>query len=414
VSNLFFFGGVWAQTLVLGWLAFAQTGSEMLVAVFTAVRLAPMLLGPLAGALADRLDRVRLLVVAAGWAMCASGILATVGTVHRIPYWLLVLGGLVLGLAQSPSQPARASLVLDLVGRENLSNANALNALAMNMTQVLGPAIGGVMISVLGPAGALWVAAALYAASLVLLIPVRGSGNRSRADQAPPTEVVPGPGRDPRTRPRPRDGRPSGFALIARTPLAVAILLVTFGANVFLWPVFQGFMPVFAGSRLHLGPTGLSILLICSGVGGLVGALVIAALGDFRRKGAVFVIGTGIWAALWVLFAVSTSPVLSFGLMVGIGLASSAFGVLQTTLLLLTTDPAVHGRALGFQELAIGVMPLTTLVIGTLAEHHGIGPTTAVAGMLMVIFLVILSWRVPALLRFDGHEHDDPQVETVA
>ncbi|HET6741215.1 MAG TPA: MFS transporter, partial [Kribbella sp.] len=140
-SNLFFFGGVWTQTLVLGWLAYESTHSDFLVAVFTAVRLAPLLLGPFAGAFADRHNRVRLLIIAASWALVAVSAVATLASLGKASYWVLVVGGLAIGLAQSPSQPARASLVMDLVGRQNLSNANALNSMALNMTQVIGPAL---------------------------------------------------------------------------------------------------------------------------------------------------------------------------------------------------------------------------------------------------------------------------------
>ncbi|QDP96121.1 MFS transporter [Microlunatus elymi] len=387
-SNLFFFGGAWSQTLVLGWLAFQTTGSEMLVAVFTAARLSPMLIGPLAGVFADRHNRVRLLIIAATWALIAVSAVACLASVDLVPYWALVVGGFAIGLAQSPSQPARSSLVLELVGRENLSNANALNALAMNMTQVLGPAIGGAMISALGAPAALWISAGWYAISLILLLPLRGLGAAVEVHTESAIRMVLG-----------------GFRSIAANRLAIAVLLVTLAANILIWPVYQSFMPVFAGRQLGLDAAGLGWLLTCSGVGGLVGALIIAGLGDFRFKGALFVIGTASWAALWSLFALSHHAGPSYLLMIGIGLASSAFGVLQTTLLLMTTEPAIHGRALGVQELAIGVMPFSTLVLGVLADRYGVGPTTFGAGLVLVCFLILLAIRVPRLLRYSGAEH---------
>lgn len=142
LSNLFFFGGVWTQTLVLAWLAYEGTGSPILVAVFGAVRLSPLLLGPFAGVFADRHNRVRLLIFAGSWAVLAVGVVAALASLDLLPYWVLLLGGLAIGLSQSPSQPARTSLVFELVSRENLSNANALNSMAINMTQVIGPALG--------------------------------------------------------------------------------------------------------------------------------------------------------------------------------------------------------------------------------------------------------------------------------
>ncbi|MFF4758323.1 MFS transporter [Streptomyces sp. NPDC001292] len=245
LSNVFFFGGVWTQTLVLGWLAFELTHSEFLVAVFTAARLAPMFLGPVAGAFADRHNRVRLLVVACAWATGAGTVVAALATADLLPYWVLVVGGLAIGLAQSPSQPARASVVLELVGQEKLSNANALNAMAMNMTQVIGPGLGGAMIAAMGAPAALWVSTAWYGASLVLLLPLRGSGKVVHDQAQSVRAMVVG-----------------GLRIIARGRLAVAVLIVTLAANTLLWPVYQAFMPVFAEvsapatSRSHRAATG--------------------------------------------------------------------------------------------------------------------------------------------------------------
>ncbi|MFJ4740484.1 MFS transporter [Streptomyces sp. NPDC088775] len=385
ISNLFFYGGAWTQTLVLGWLVFDTTRSEFLLAVFTAVRLAPMLLGPFAGVLSDRYDRVRLLMSACLWALGAVVAVAVMASSGPVSYGALVAGGLAIGLAQSPSQPARGSLVLDLVGRENLSNANALNALAMNMTQVIGPAIGGAMISVFGAPAALWISTTWYAVSLVALWPLRGAG-------------------------RPTPGRPepvlrmltSGFRTVLASRLTSAALLVTLAANVLLWPVYQGFMPVFAKESLGLDAAGLGWLLTCGGLGGLAGSLVIAMLGDFRFKGGLFVLGTAAWGALWSLFALSRTVPLSFALMACIGLMSASFGVLQTTLLLMTTAPEVRGRALGLQELAIGIMPFASLGLGVAAERVGVGTTAFLSGILLVAVLLTLAARVPQLVRYGG------------
>ncbi|MFG3242883.1 MFS transporter [Streptomyces sp. NPDC048157] len=385
ISNLFFYGGAWTQTLVLGWLVFDTTRSEFLLAVFTAVRLAPMLLGPFAGVLSDRYDRVRLLMSACLWALGAVVAVAVMASSGPVSYGALVAGGLAIGLAQSPSQPARGSLVLDLVGRENLSNANALNALAMNMTQVIGPAIGGAMISAFGAPAALWISTTWYAVSLVALWPLRGAG-------------------------RPTPGRPepvlrmltSGFRTVFASRLTSAVLLVTLAANVLLWPVYQGFMPVFAKESLGLDAAGLGWLLTCGGLGGLAGSLVIAMLGDFRFKGGLFVLGTAAWGALWSLFALSRTVPLSFALMACIGLMSASFGVLQTTLLLMTTAPEVRGRALGLQELAIGVMPFASLGLGVAAERVGVGTTAFLSGILLVAVLLTLAARVPQLVRYGG------------
>jgi len=367
-------------------------GARHAVAVFTAARLAPLLLGPVAGALADRYDRVRLLVVACSWAAGAVAVVAGLATAGLLPYWALVVAGFAIGIAQSPSQPARMSLVLDLVGRENLSNANALNSMALNSTQVIGPALGGAMIAAIGAPAALWVSTAWYALSLVLLLPLRRVRTRTVAAAHPATSVL--------------GMVAGGFRAVAGNRLAVAVLLVTLAANVFLWPVYQSFMPVFAAESFGLDAAGLGALLTCAGIGGLVGSLVIATLGDFRSKGALFVLGTTVWGLAWAAFSLVTTPAAAFVLMGVIGLSGAAFGVLQTTLLLLTTEPAVHGRALGLQELAIGVMPAAALTIGAVAEHVGVPRTTLGASLALVVVLGVLMLAVPDLLRLGGAEPD--------
>lgn len=386
-SNLFFFGGVWTQTLVLGWLAYETTHSDFLVAVFTAVRLAPLLLGPFAGAFADRHNRVRLLIIAASWALVAVSVVATLASLGKASYWVLVVGGLAIGLAQSPSQPARASLVMDLVGRQNLSNANALNSMALNMTQVIGPALGGLMITGLGAPAALWVSTFWYAVSLVTLLPLRAYGRVAGGHTGSAIRMV-----------------TSGLRELARNRLASTVLLVTLAANTMLWPVAQSFMPVFAQESLGLDAAGLGWMLTCAGVGGLTGSLVIAWLGDFRFKGGLFVVGTAIWGTLWAAFALSDTVVVSFVLMAGIGVMSAAFGVLQTTLLIMTTDESLHGRALGVQELAIGIMPFAALALGAFAEHYGVSITTFVSAVLLVTAVIALGLWTPTLLRYSGDD----------
>lgn len=401
-SNLFFFGGAWSQTLVLGWIAYELTGSEFLVAVFTAVRLAPLLLGPLTGALADRHHRVAMLIIASGWAFLAVAVVALLASVDLLSYGAIVLGGLAIGLAQSPSQPARAALVLELVGRENLSNANALNALAMNVTQVIGPALGGAMIALLGAPTTLWISTLWYAASLLLLLPLRRYGRAV-----------------PRATERMLPLMINGFRQIGRNRLALAVLGVTLAANILIWPVYQSFMPVFARDQLGLDAAGLGVLLTCGGVGGLVGSMIIAGLGDFRHKGALFVFGTAAWGAMWVLFAASGQVVVSYLLMAAIGVFSAAFGVMQTTLLLITTDEALHGRALGLQELAIGIMPVAALVLGAIAQVVGVGPTALCSSLLLIITLAVLAVAEPRLLKIGnqstpGQDDDGSVVERPA
>lgn len=388
ISNLFFFAGVWTQTLVLGWLVFDTTRSEFSVALFTAARLGPMMLGPLAGVVSDRFDRPRLLLAASGWAFTVLSAIALLVALDKISFWGLVFGGFCIGLAQSPSQPARFALVADLVDRERLSNANALNSLVLSMTQMIGPALGGTMIVAFGAASALAISAGWYLVSFMALWPMRNL--KSRRQPVREEDLV--------------SLVAAGFRTISENVLLRSVLGVTFLANILLWPIYQGFMPVIAKEHLDLTPTGLGWLLACAGTGSLAGALVIASLGDFRYKGGLFLIGTAIWGGLWATFALSSSMPLSFVLMGLIGLSASPFGVLQTTLMLMMTEPHVQGRVMGIQELTIGVMPVSSLVLGAAAEIVGIANVALISGTLLVLSLTVLALRVPELLRYSGHD----------
>jgi predicted MFS family arabinose efflux permease len=166
-------------------------------------------------------------------------------------------------MAQSPSQPARFTLVFDFVGRESLSNANALNSIVTNMTQIVGPAIGGMMIAAFGVSVALCVSAAWFLVSFIALWPLRKEQTHSQPSQETLSELLTG-----------------GFRAVFSNRLATAVLLITFAANTLLWPIYAAFMPVFAKDRLGLDAEGLGWLLTCSGTGGLLGSLIIAALGD--------------------------------------------------------------------------------------------------------------------------------------
>lgn len=386
ISNLFFFAGLWTQTLVLGWLVFEMTRSELSVAVFTAARLSPMMLGPLAGVISDRFDRPRLLLIASGWAFAVVASLVGLIAFDMISFWGLAFGGFCIGLAQSPSQPARFTLVVDLVGRESLSNANALNSIVFNITQVVGPALGGAMIAAFGVAPALSISALWYLVSFLALWPLRNvRGVRPAAEKESLKELL-----------------VSGFRTVWTNRLLRAVLTITFVANTLLWPLYQGFMPVIAKQHLGLTPQGLGWLLTCAGTGGLIGSITIASLGDFRFKGGLFVIATATWGMLWAIFALSPSVPLSFALMALIGLSSSPFGVLQNTLMLMMTEPRVQGRVMGIQELTIGVMPLASIMLGSMAELIGIMNVALLSGTLLATALISVALRNPALLRYSG------------
>nr|WP_300147273.1 MFS transporter [Propionicimonas sp.] len=372
-SNLLFFTAMGCQTLILGWLAYETTQSALGVAVFAAVRYAPMLFGVVAGAYADRVSRVRMLLLAASCALLVSALLAGIAWTGQLPFSWLVIGGFVLGLSESPSQPARSSLVFDLVGAKSLSSANSLNAMTTSLTQVLGPAAGGALFAGLHAAGSLGVVAVLYLVSAVLLVPLRRVPvSRHQATEKLSSMIL------------------SGLRAAAGSPVIVGVLAITLASNLLIWPILNSFMPIYA-ELLELGADGLGYLLGCCSAGGLVGSLVLARLGDFRFKTVVFWWGTAAWGLAWAGFALSIPRIgLAVVAIVVVGVFSAVFGSLRMTLLLLETAPQLHGRVLGLLEFAIGAIPVSTLVLGAVVEQAGVVATTFVASMIFVLVVIVV------------------------
>ena len=149
-STLFASSAWWGQTVVLAWLAFDITGSELAVAAAVAAGLAPMLLGPLGGLLADRIHRPRLLIGAQSLALASGAVIALLVTLDRAEYWHVVVAAGLVGLTMQPLQPTRFTLTIDLVGERRVSSANAVMAAGMLGSRMIVPAAAGALIATFG------------------------------------------------------------------------------------------------------------------------------------------------------------------------------------------------------------------------------------------------------------------------
>ena len=384
ISTGLFFSGFWAQTVVLAWLAFVLTDSEFAVAAFTAARFAPLLIGPLGGVIADRTDRPRALRLSIAIA-CGIGVLvAALATFGEIAYWQVLVAGLLIGLMQAPLQPVRFTLTMDIVGRDLILTANALSMAAMFGSRIVAPAIAGWVIGSAGGDWALWFSAAWYVPAWLLI------GSLREVERASPTA----------------GGRVlahvlEGFRIAVRHREMAGVLLASVAANVFAWPIVQGFMPVFAEQVLDVGAAGLGVLVAANGLGSLFGALAIAALSDFPRKGRLFLVATGTFGLLLTAFDLTDQMPVAVALIFLAGFASAGFGVMQSTLMLLLAPAEVRGRAMGVLMLSIGALPISLLVVGAIAGAVGVITTTIVAGVMLAIAMALLAvgapgvWRLP-------------------
>jgi MFS family permease len=272
-----FFTGAWMQTVVMAWLIYELTDSVFLLGVFTTARLFPMLFGPIGGVLADRFDRPRMLLGIQIMAFGVASILALLVFTNHVQFWHLLLGGFLIGIGQTPSQPARATMVMEIVGRKDLANATALNTLTLTSSQITGAAVGGAILAATDAGSAFIVAGFCFFLSGLTLLPLKDlDKNVQKSKNSPITDLI------------------DGFSFVFKSREILALLSVTITANIFVWPIFQSFLPVFAKDILKAGPGGLGLITAAAGTGAIIGSLLIANMGDFNWKGRLLIIGTGL------------------------------------------------------------------------------------------------------------------------
>ena len=373
-STLYASSAWWAQNVVLAWLAFDLTGSELAVSAAAAAGFAPMLLGPLGGLLADRIHRPRLLIGAQLLALLTGAVIALLVTLDAAEYWHVLVAAAIVGLTMAPLMPTRFTLTIDLVGEQRVSSANAVNAVGMLGSRMVVPAVAGALIATFGADAALWFSAAWYIPASWPLLRVRDD-RRGHASAPGPAlgEIA------------------QGFRYALANRALRALLMVTVLANMFAWPVILGFLPVFAEEVFDVGAAGLGLIVGVNGLGALLGALGIASLGDFRGKGMLYLVATAVFGLMLAAFAVSGVYALALLLIFIAGAGSAGFGVMQSTLTMLLAPADARGRVLGVLMLSIGVLPAAMLVQGAVASSIGVVATTAVSGVVLGVLTMAVA-----------------------
>jgi MFS family permease len=186
------------------------------------------------------------------------------------------------------------------------------------------------------------------------------------------------------------------LSYVRRSSILMALLTMAFVPIVFGMP-YQMLMPVFAVDVLHVGPSGFGYLMAATGVGALVGSLVVASLGDFRHKGLLLLSASALFGVFLILFASSTYFYLSLFLLVGVGAASAGYLASNNTLLQLNVDDMVRGRVMSMYMMTIGLFPIGVLPAAALAEAMGIPFAVGLGGGILVLFTLAMALLRPGL-----------------
>jgi len=374
--------GSWMQTMAVGWLSLQLSDSAFVVGVVASVGAIPIVLFSMhAGAFVDHGDKLRLVRVTQSILLAQAAVLwlVTITGVVSIP---ILLGlAFVQGLCSAVEIPARQSMIIQLVGRDDLQPAIALNSSGFNLARVIGPAIGGLVIARFGIAWCFGLNALSFVAVLWGLLriklPVPAIANSVRLSVTGVHELLE----------RSSAGAAEGLRHLAKPgPVRDLLALVTMGAV--LGGPFLTIMPVIARDQLGLGAGGYGTLLATVGVGGLLGALLVAGpISHMANKGRVLMTAGLAFPTLLLGFAYTTTLAMAYVLLFVTGLAMITFNALSNGVLQLLVEEKYRGRLMAFYSLVfVGLsQALGSFAMGALARAVTAPHAIAISAVLLML-----------------------------
>ena len=374
--------GSWMQTMAVGWLSLQLSDSAFVVGVVASVGAIPIVLFSMhAGAFVDHGDKLRLVRVTQSILLAQAAVLwlVTITGVVSIP---ILLGlAFVQGLCSAVEIPARQSMIIQLVGRDDLQPAIALNSRGFNLARVIGPAIGGLVIARFGIAWCFGLNALSFVAVLWGLLriklPVPAMTNTVRLSVTGVHELLE----------RSSAGAAEGLRHLAKPgPVRDLLALVTMGAV--LGGPFLTIMPVIARDQLGLGAGGYGTLLATVGVGGLLGALLVAGpISHAANKGRVLMTAGLAFPTLLLGFAYTTTLAMAYVLLFATGLAMITFNALSNGVLQLLVEEKYRGRLMAFYSLVfVGLsQAVGSFAMGALARVVTAPHAIAISAVLLML-----------------------------
>jgi MFS family permease len=385
--QLFFTGqlvsliGTWMQSVAESWLVYRLTGSATLLG-FTAFcsQIPVFILAPIGGTVADRTNRRRIMVTTQTVSMLLPLILSALTFSGRVQPWHVFTLATCLGIVNAFDIPARQAFVVEMVGREDLLNAIALNSSMVNGARVVGPAVAGILVAAVGEGWCFLINGVSYVAVIAGLLKMDVVRTpRERGQQSPFHDAI------------------DGFRFVARTGPVRAVLLLL-GLVSFAGMPYAVLMPVFAESILHGGARGLGTLMAASGLGALCGALSLAARQGVRGLGRWIATAAAAFGVALALFSLSHTFWLSVALLVPVGAAIMIQMASSNTLLQAMVPDALRGRVMSvYTMMFLGMAPFGGLLAGYLAERVGAPVTVALGGAICLVAAVVFRVRLPAL-----------------
>jgi len=363
--------GTWMQRVALGWLVYRVTDSALLLGVVAFSGQFPtFLLASVAGVLADRSNRHRILLVTQTLALLQALLLAFLVLTQVVQVWQLIALSILLGAINAFDMPTRQAFLVEMIqDRKDLGNAIAVNSSMVNVARLLGPSLAGVLVASLGEGICFLLNAVSYLAVIASLLAMRIARAAARSEHPP---VLP--------------QLIEGFRY-AWTAVPIRAILLMLSLVSLVGMPYTVLMPVFARDVLGVGPDGFGYLMGCAGVGALAGALYLASRRSVLGLGRLLPLAAALFGLSLVVVSFSRALPLSMLLMSLTGFGQIVLMASGNTLLQTIVDEDKRGRVMSFYTMSFfGMTPLGSLLAGTLAERIGapwtvlIGATVCIAG----------------------------------
>jgi predicted MFS family arabinose efflux permease len=374
--------GTWMQTVAQGWVVLSMTNSPFLLGVDGFLATGPMLVFSLfGGAMADRMERRRIMLLSQYLQMMFAFVLAALLWSGRVEVWHIFVLSFLTGSAQSFSGPAYISLLPQLVRREDVQNAIAMNSMQFNLARVIGPLLAGIALTAFGAAACFMINGFSFIFVIISLLMIRSAAiSTGRASEGGLLDEM-----------------KAGFRFMAQRRKLMTLTFLSF-VGTFLGMPIVTFLPVVAKSIFNLEAKGYASMMTTYGLGSVCGALMIAATAHNARKGRLALLLQLSFACLLVAFALSRSLPLSLAIAFFAGMCIVGVISLYSSLVQLTTSDAMRGRVMSIFMLAFrGGMPLGNLIAGYVAQRWSISIALAVNGTILAciaLYFVVRGTRL--------------------
>ncbi|MEY2531781.1 MAG: hypothetical protein QOI96_1866 [Verrucomicrobiota bacterium] len=374
--------GTWVQQVALGWTIYQLTHSSFLLGLVSFAGQLPLfIVTPFAGVLVDRFNRHRTLIATQILSMLQAFALALVVSTHTLQVWNLIALNILAGIILAFDLTSRQAFIVEMVGSgRDLPNAVALNAFVINGGRMLGPAIAGVLLTVVSPAVCFFVNAISYIPVIAALLFMRVA------------EYVP-----PKNQPGPLRELVEGVRYsIGFAPIRAVLLLVALASLLGMpYPVL---MPIFAAEVLHGGAHTLGLLMTAPGIGALIGTIYLASRKTILGAGLRVAVGAIIFGAGLIVAGLTHHPVVAL-----IGLGFAGLGLIvqlatSNTVLQTIVDDDKRGRVMSLYTMAVmGMAPFGSLMGGAVADHIGVPATFLLGGVACVAGGLLFATKIPVL-----------------